>query len=225
MLPINLTKHLTAASANAIALSQTKTTAGNLVLNGGSVTTKPLGVFGADITLAALDSQRRIAIISGGDDHLRSAYLYGFRQNGQAIHEVLALTNAGTATSALDYLNVSTIAVDGSIASTITVGSSATGSTDWLMPNYHLTPFNVAINTELSGSVTYNIETTNGDYITAPKSNLDSPTQPVVNTISSAATAAVSTTLTSAVTGYRYTITTGTGTLSAQSQQSGIANF
>ena len=220
MFPVNLTKHLTAASANAVALSQTKTTAGNLVLNGGSVTTKPLGAFGADISVAVLDSQRRVAIVSGGDDHLRSATLYGFRQSGQAIHEVLALTNAGTATSVLDYLNVSTISVDGSIASTITVGSSATGSTDWLMPNYHLTPFNVAINTELSGSVTYNIETTNGDYITAPKSNYDSPTQPIVNTVSSGATAAATATLTSAVTGLRFTITAGTGTLSAQTQQS-----
>lgn len=225
MLPINTSKHLTAASANCICTSQSLAATGNLVLNGGSVTTKPLGPFGADITLAVLDTARRIAIVSGGDDHLLTAHIYGMRQGGQPINEVLALTNAGTATSVLDYLNVSTIAVSGSVATTAVVGSSATGSTDWAMPNYDLTPFNMIINTQLSGSVTYNIETTTGDYLAPAKSSYDTTPQPIVNTVSSGATAAASATLSTPVTGVRYTVTAGTGTLSAQALQSGIVNY
>ena len=225
MRAVSVTKHLTSASANCVCLSQTKGAAGNLVLNGGSVTTKPLGVFGADITLAALDTQRRIAIVSDGDDSAITAHIYGFRQNGQPINEVLALTNTGTATSNLDYLNVSTIAVSGAVANHVTIGSSAKGSTDWFMANFHLTPFEIDILDEVMGAVTWNLETTNDTYWTTPSGPGDTTPQPNVNAVLNGSTIAQQATLDAPVSGYRFTITAGTGTLAAQAIQAGISNY
>ena len=226
MRAVSVTKHLTSGAANVIATAQTLTAAGNLVLNGGSVTTMPLGKFGADVTVAVLDTQRRIQIISDGNDSARSATIHGFRQNGQPISEVLALTNAGTAVSALDYLTVGpTISVDGAIANHVTIGTNGTGSTDWIMANFHLTPFEININDQVSGTVTWNLETTNDTYWTTPPGPQDTTPQPNVNAIISGSTIAQQTTLNSPVTGYRFTITAGTGTLSAQALQGGITNM
>lgn len=225
MRAVSLTKHLTAGSVNAIAAAQTKTTAGNLVLNGGSVTTRALGAYGADISVAVLDTQRRVAVISSGNDSGISAHIYGFRQNGQPINEVLTMANAGTVTSVLDYLNVSTVSVSGSVAANVTIGTNGAGSTDWIMANFHLTPFELDILDEVTGSATWNLETTNDTYWTTSAGPQDATPQPNVNVVVNGATVAQAATLTTPVTGYRFTIASGTGTLAVQSLQGGISNF
>lgn len=215
MRTVSLTKSLTSASVNAIAAAQTVAAAGNVVLNGGSVAA---GV-------ATLDTQRRVQIISDGNDSGKTATIYGARQGGQAILEVLSLTNAGTAVSNLDYLTVGTVSVSAAIANHITIGTNGTGSTDWIMPNFHLTPFNVGIANQVTGTVTWGIDTTQDTYWDPPKAAGVATSQPNVNAILTGETIAQDVTLESAVTGYRYTITAGQGTLAAQSTQSGIANF
>jgi hypothetical protein len=89
------------------------------------------------------------------------------------------------------------------------------------MPNFHLTPFDVTLDTEVAGSVTYNIETTQDNYWDAV------PNPPTINihSVVNAGTAGAETVLSTAVCGYRYTITAGTGTLTAQSTQAGIVNY
>lgn len=215
MTPVTLTKVLPTASAAGICKGQTLAAAGNLTLDGTLVSG---GV-------ADLGTQRRVAFISAGDDSKATATLYGTREGGAVINEALPLTNKGTATTVLDFLNVATIAVDSKIASTVTVGTSGTGSTPWIMPNFHLTPFDLTLNTELTGSVTYNLETTQDDYWTPPRSNYDVTPQPNVYEVVQGATAAAVNVLNTAVTGYRLTITSGTGTLAAQGTQAGISNY
>ena len=53
------------------------------------------------------------------------------------------------------------------------------------------------------------------------------PSPPTINvhTVLNGGTAGAETVLSTAVTGYRYTITSGTGTLAAQSTQAGITNY
>lgn len=211
MRTVSLTKNLIAASVNCVSLAQTKAAAGNLVLNGGSVVA---GV-------ATLDTQRRVLITSDGNDSGVTATITGTNQAKQPISESLTMANAGAVASTLDFLSVGTVAVSGAIANHVTIGTNGTGSTPFLMPNFHLTPFDVDIDTQLTGSVTYSIETTQDDYFTAA-----SPTvKPNVVAVLNAATAAAQIGLESAVRGYRYTITSGTGTLAAQSTQAGITNY
>lgn len=214
MRAVSLKKSLTAASANCIATSQSLAATGNVVLNGGSVT-------GGAWTL---DTQRRVIIVSGGNDSTITATINGFRGTGQPISEKLALTNGGTAVSVLDYLNGGVITLSGSTAANITVGTNGTGSTDWIMPNFHMTPFNVNIVDQVTGTVTWNLESTLDTYWNTPSGQATTP-QPNVNEVIQGSTIAQSATLSTACTGYRYTITAGTGTLAAQSQQAGITNY
>ena len=126
MRTVSLTKSLTAASGNCIAHAQSLAAAGAVLLNGGSVAA---GVW-------TLDTQRRVAIQSGGNDATITATINGCREGGagQPISEVLALTNGGTAVSVLNYLSGGTISLSGSTAGTITIGTNGTGSTNWIMP-------------------------------------------------------------------------------------------
>lgn len=224
MRPVALTKHLTSGSINCIATAQAVAAAGNVILNGGSVSSQPAGAFGASISIAVLDTQRRIAIASDGDDSLLTAHIYGNRQNGQPISEVLTLANTGTVVSVLDYLNVATVAVSGAVANHITIGTNGTGSTDWIMPNYHLTPFNIGVDIEQTSTVTWNFETTNDRYVGPNDPTLGTTPKPNATAVISGGTASQTSTLTSAVTGYRFTVTTGTGTIAAQAVQAGVIN-
>jgi len=210
MRTVSITKSLVAAVTNGIAQSQSLASAGTLTLNGTLVTA---GV-------ANLGSQRRVVITSAGNDSARKATVVGTADSG-ARSEIITLGSAAAVVSVNDFLTVGTVSIDGTIASTVTVGTNGTGSTDWIMPNFHLTPFDVTINTELSGAATYNVETTQDNYFDAR------PTVTTVNVyqVLQGNTASTEAVLNTAVRGYRYTITAGTGTLTAQSTQSGIVNY
>lgn len=211
MRTVSVTKNLVAAVTNGIAQSQSLAAAGALTLNGTLVTG---GV-------ANLASQRRVAITSAGNDAARKATIVGTNGTGTARTEILTLGSATAVVSVNDFLTVGTVSVDGAIASTVTVGTNGTGSTDWIMPNFHLTPFDVTIDTQVANSVTYTVEGTQGNYWDAV------PSPPTINihTIAASGSVAAETTLSTAITGFRYTITAGTGTLTAQSTQSGISNY
>lgn len=215
MTPVTIRKVLATADADGICQSQSLGAAGTLTINGALATAG----------IANLVSQRRVAIVSGGDDSKRTATLYGTREGGGTINEAVSLTNAGTATTVLDFLTVGTVSVDGKIATTVTVGTNGTGSTPWQMPNFHIAPFNVDIQAQVTSTVTWNLETTLNDYWTAGRSNYDVTPQPVVTTILSGETVAAGSVLDTAVTGWRLTITNGTGTLAAQADQAGIVNY
>ena len=211
MRAVKFTKSLTAASANCIAQAQSLAANGNVTLNGGSVVA---GVW-------TLDTQRRIAIVSSGNDSTITATINGFNDTHTARTEVLALTNGGTAGSVNDFLSGSTITLSGATAGTITIGTSGTASTDWFMPNFQMTPFSMNFDIEVTGTATpWNLETTNNRYWSVPP---DATTN-VIEVIQGS-TISQQPTLSAPVSGWRATITAGTGTLSVQSYQAGITNI
>jgi hypothetical protein len=215
MLPKIISKSLTAGSANCIALSQSVAAGGNAIINGGSAAD---GVF-------TLDTQRRIAIVSAGNDSANTALIYANRQSGQPITEVLDLTNVGTAVSKLDYFSGGTVTFPQGTAGAITIGTDAQGSTDWAVPNYNITPFELNVAHQISGSVTVNFETTNDPNFWATPLGRNAPTpQPNVTEIVQGVTAGQVVSLTQPVTGWRETITAGQGTITAQAVQAGIIN-
>lgn len=228
MRTVSINKSLIAASANCIATSQSVVAGASFVINGGSAVAKPYGPFAATETIALLDSQRRIAIVSAGNDSTTTVTIKGFPDSGPGmqISEVLTLTNGGTAVSALDYLGVVSVTPSAATASTAVIGTNTTGSTPWSITNFHLTPFIINDQVEQTGSVTWNFETTNDfGWWAPPASSYGTNPQPNVNEVVQGSAIAQNSTVTSAVTGYRHTITAGTGTLQAQTVQSGIANY
>ena len=225
MLPVVVSKNLIAASVSCVAAGQSLAAAGNLVLNGASASAQPSGPFGATETIATLDTARRIVITSAGNDSGRTFTITGRRQGGQTIRENLTGASGGAVVSVLDYLNVGQVHVDGAVATTVTVGTNGTGSTDWIMPNFDMTPFNVNIVDQITGTIGWNLETTNDIYWRQPMGPADLTPQPNVNKVIDGATTLQPATLASAVTGYRFTVVSGTGTIAAQCEQAGIANF
>jgi hypothetical protein len=224
--PISISKSLTAPSANNIALSQTPAAGASVTLNGSTVTALPLGPFGATVNAAVLDTQRRILITSAGNDTGTVAYIVGLNEGGGQISENLPLGNISSVVSALDYKVILSIKFSAGAAGAITVGTTTIGSTNWYVPNYNLTPFNMQFITEANGSVTWNLETTNDlNYFNPPRGL--GGTTPIANvaTLVPAGTVAQVVPLTEPVTGWRFTITAGTGLLTAQGQQAGIANY
>lgn len=102
----------------------------------------------------------------------------------------------------------------------VNITQTGTGATAWIMPNFHLTPFNVDINVQVSGAVTWSLLTTNDAYWTVP------PASPI-NTTAVVESSAIGqqVTLSTAVTGYQFDVTAGSGTLTAQAVQAGITNI
>jgi hypothetical protein len=146
-----ITKQLVAAAAGAVCAAQGLAAAGNLVLNGTLVAN---GV-------ATFDSQRRVSITSAGNDSGISFTVYGAGQNGQAISETVVGGNAVEVDTLQDFLTVTRVASSGAVATTVQVGSAATGSTPWIIPNPHITPTEIAAGLELiSGAATASVEVT-----------------------------------------------------------------
>jgi hypothetical protein len=216
MLPKVFSKSLTAGSANCIALSQTVAAGANAILNGGSAAA---GAF-------TLDTSRRIAIVSSADDSAKTARISGASSGGQPVSELLALTNAGTAVSVLNYAAGGTVKFPSGTAGNVTIGTDSTGSTDWTVPNYDITPFSLDVTVQISGALTWNFETTNDLNFWDPPKGLGATTpEPNVTTVTNGSTIAAQITLDAPVTGYRFTITSGTATLTAQAVQAGICNY
>lgn len=101
----------------------------------------------------------------------------------------------------------------------IDITQTGTGATSWIMPNFHMTPFNLDATVQVSGSVTWNFETTNDKYWTVPAA---SPVN--VTEVIQGSTIGQPVNLTAPVTGYRFNVTAGSGTLTAQAVQAGITN-
>src|SRR5436190_19128203 len=117
MLPTNFTKALTAASANAIALSQSVSAAvAQVSLSGAAV------VGG----VATFPSQRRVIITSSGNETPTTFVINGTNDAGTTISERLQGANVGVAVSALDYKTVTSIGVPGGSVAGFTVGTNTT---------------------------------------------------------------------------------------------------
>lgn len=217
-------KSLATASANAIALSQTPVSGTALTLNGASVTG---GV-------ATLDTARRVLLTYGSEGSARTLIVNGTNGTGAAISETLAVPSGapGTVATLQDFLTVtSAVPAGGGYTAAVTLGTNATGSTAWQVPNQHVTPFQIGFECDLlSGAATFSIETTNNSPL-APLPIYQagySTTLPVPNAFPVTGLTALTGNAQGSVSGvpiaaWRLTVTAGTGSVQATAQQAGIA--
>lgn len=146
---------LAAAVANGIALSQAVAGAGNLTLAGSLATG---GV-------ATMDVARRVLVATAGNDVARSFTVYGTDRNGNAQSEIVtAIPNTTSKATVRDYKTVTRIAVDAATAGNITVGTNATGSSEWVVDDFlRCATWALAIAASVTGTVTYTVEHTYDD--------------------------------------------------------------
>lgn len=154
-IPIQVTLAYTAAAANNIALSQSPG-AGAITLNGSLVTGG----------IATLDSARRILLTSGASDTGITFTVIGTNRNGNPLTETIT-GGATTASTTQDFKTVSSVTHTGSVAGTLTVGTSGVGSSQWCALNYHTGTFNVGVGVAITGTINFTVEYTYDD-VNAP---------------------------------------------------------
>jgi hypothetical protein len=141
----------TAASANNIALSQSPG-AGAITLNGALVTG---GV-------AILDAARRILFTSGTSDVGITFTVVGTNSSGSPMTETIQ-GGATTASTTQDFKTVSSVTHSGSVAGTLTIGTSGVGSGNWLNIDTNADPVNATLAVVVAGTINYSVEFTLDD--------------------------------------------------------------
>jgi hypothetical protein len=150
---IVVTKQLTAASANNIALTQTPTSGTPFTLNGSLVTG---GV-------AILDTGRRVIVTVGSEASARTVVLTGTNSQGTIVTETLAIpaSTPGAVASYYDYVTLrSAVPGGGGWTAAATIGTNTTGSTAPQMPAHYQAIFNVGFQVTVVGTASCSIEVT-----------------------------------------------------------------
>lgn len=181
-------------------------------------------------TTVILDTQRRIAFSSGGDDSGITFTVFGTNQAGFPISDTFAGANATTYQSNLDFKTVTNVTHSGSVASTLTVGTNSVGSSLWQITNFNCDPEAIGFVVELrSGAATFTVEYTFDDPNILPgtgglnASGLAFPLARSLATVTNS-TATVDAAFTTPILAYRLTTTVGTGTLVFRGLQMGLGS-
>lgn len=140
-----------AAAANNIAQSQSPG-AGAITLNGTLVVA---GV-------AVLDSPRRILFTSGTSDTGITFTVVGTNSSGNPLTETIT-GGATVASTTQDFKTVSSVTHSGSVAGTLTIGTSGVGSSSWLNIDQAANPVNFTLAVVVTGTINYSCEFTLDD--------------------------------------------------------------
>ena len=154
MRPIVQTRQLAAADPNGIAEDQQLGAAGNLALDGVLVDTD--GV-------AQLGTQRQVAFESAGNIATVVFTITGTDDSGAVISEDITGINASTVLTTLNYATVTQIAADAAFASDVEVGTTGVGASQTVPLDQYVTPFNVSLFIEITGTVDVTVEFTGDD--------------------------------------------------------------
>lgn len=203
---------LAAASANAIALSQTPT-AGALTLNGALATN---GV-------AKTDMPRRVLITTTANESSNTFTITGTNWSGNPISETIIGPNAGTAQSVLDYATITRITISGNASGALTVGTSGVASSAWIVLDRYASP-ETAVQAIVTGTANYTIQCTLDEATqNNPPSAINwfsSPDSQVVN-----ATANQLSSFYPSPNYVRVTLNSGTGSVKCNFMQSGVVPY
>ena len=144
---------LAAASANAVALSQSLVGAGNVVLNGALV------VGG----VAVLDQPRRIIVTSAGNDSGITFTAYGTDWSGNAVQsKATAGGNIAAVDLGVSFATVTRIAASGATAAAITVGTNTVADSRPLFTSeFSFGPAMAVV--EVTGTANYTVRTSQDD--------------------------------------------------------------
>jgi hypothetical protein len=209
MRPVTITRTLTAAVTNSISLAQTTPGAANLTITGAL----------ASGGVATLVSPGQITLTSTGNISAVNFTITGTDYRGISVSEVLAGPNNNTVTSVNTYATITSIAASGAVGTNTSAGNAASGSSAVVPLDLYLTPFNVSLFLEITGTANATVQYT-GDDINVTTS-LDALTWTSHSDLTAKTASAIGT-LISPVTAVRVLNNSGTGTVVLRVVQSGI---
>lgn len=200
-----------ASSVTAIAALQTKAAAGALAINGTMATS----VGGGTPYVTFLGFARTITLTSVNNLSAKNFTITG-TLNGAVQTETRVGPNNNTVTTTALFDSVTSITVSAAAAA-VSVGTGATGRTNWFNSDYYLNNNNLFVQVDITGTITYSLQTTMDDVNTVASPML---TNPVV-----AMTGAVTDQIALVTVAPRYSsiaVTAGTGSLVATFIQQGV---
>lgn len=158
MRPIQINRVLAAAAVGAVAAAQTTAGAANLLINGSLAA-------GGVATLAA---QQTLGFTSAGNIATVVFTITGTDEQGRTISETVTGVNANTVNTGLNYKTVTQIATSAAVASAVSVDTLQIGGSQEIPVDIYLTPFNVTLAVEVTGTVNYTVQWTTDDIFAAP---------------------------------------------------------
>jgi hypothetical protein len=212
MQPAYVSKALVAASANNIALTQTPAGAGNLILNGSTVTA---GV-------AVLDTARQVLLTFAASEVGHNFTIFGTTNSGVAISEVIAGTGIGTVASVKNYKTVTRIAISAAATGAIIAGTNGVGASDWRNLNLGVSPFSVGLAVVITGTVNFTV-----NYTYEDPDNAVTPGLPVAFAVTALSAKSANTdggALNTPVAAVQLVVNSGTGTATLIIDQAGIGS-
>jgi len=155
MRPIVQTRQLAAADPNGIALDQQLGAAGDLVLTGAALVD-------AD-GVAQLGTQRQVEFESAGNIATVVFTVFGTDDSGAEITDTVTGINGSAVATLLNFATVTRIAADAAVGSDVEVGTNALGASQTVPLDQYLTPFNVSLFIDITGTVDVTVEFTGDD--------------------------------------------------------------
>jgi hypothetical protein len=111
-------------------------------------------------------STRQVTITTAADERTNTFVVTGTDSNGAVISETVAGPNATVATTVAYFRTVTSVTAANNAAGALTVGMTNTGSSPWVRFD-DFAPSNISIQCDVSGTVTYTVQ-----------SSLDDPNDP-----------------------------------------------
>jgi hypothetical protein len=141
------------AAVNAVALVQSRTGAGALLLNG---TLKNVNDTGLVIKLGAVS--RVLTLTSVNDLHLINVTITG-TLNGVVVSETRAGPTSNTVATTQVFSTITSITTSGTVTA-MSVGTGTTGYTNWFTFDKHASVANLAIQVDATATVSYSLQVT-----------------------------------------------------------------
>lgn len=160
--PISVVETVTGANTSIIATTNSFYTVTSISISGASTGAVTVGRGG----LATMDKARRIIITSGGADTGITFTITGTDVNGSPISEAVTGASGAAASSVLDYKTVTSVVSSGAAASTVKVGTVATGgaaASPWVRFDDYAANSQVSIQCTVTGTANYTVQQTMQD--------------------------------------------------------------
>lgn len=210
MRPITITQALAAADVDSVALVQTLAGAGPLDFTGAAYVTAGLATF---------PQPQKVSLTSTGNLSAINFTIVGTDYRGVSVSEVRAGPNNNTVNSVNTYATVVSITASAVVATAVSAGNAAAGASAIVPLDQYISPFDVSLFVDITGTENVTIQYTGGDIWNT--SNLDSLVWTNHSDLSAIAADAVGT-LISPVSAVRQMVNSGTGSSSLRVVQAGI---
>lgn len=156
------------ASVAYVCALQVRTGSGALTLNGSGVDATSTYLLNSPrMTLTGSGFERTISLTSTGNLNSVNFTITGKDIRGNTVTETLAGPNNNTVYTSAYFYTVTSVTVDATVGTAVSVGIGTTGRSQWYKVDYNIAPIGIGLGVTVSGTdltwtivqTTYNVET------------------------------------------------------------------